>query len=302
VAGVRVALVTARAARGLDGDEAPLHAALLAAGCSVEIVDWDDVSVDWRAFDVALLRSAWDYAERIAEFLSWAERVSSLTRLLNPVPVLRWNTDKHYLAELGRAGVATVPSWFVEPGEDASLAVERAWSSCANPELVVKPAIGAGSRDARRHRRSAAASSAFEGCVAHVQSLLDAGRSVLLQPYLSRVDQDGETALIFFEGKFSHAIRKGPLLPAGGTATQDLFAAETIEPRVPRADEMRLAEKIVSAIPGGLPLYARVDLLKDDAGAPVLLEVEMNEPSLFFAHAPGSVERFTAAVLRALLL
>jgi glutathione synthase/RimK-type ligase-like ATP-grasp enzyme len=301
VAGVRVALVTARAARGLDGDEAPLQAALLAAGCSVEIVDWDDVSVDWRTFEVALLRSAWDYAERIAEFLSWAERVSSLTRLLNPLPVVRWNTDKHYLAELGRAGVATVPSWFVEPGEDASLAVKRAWSAHSNPELVVKPAIGAGSRDARRHRRSASPSEA-EGCVAHVQSLLDAGRSVLLQPYLARVDQDGETALIFFEGVFSHAIRKGPLLPAGGTATKDLFAAETIEPRVPGADEMRLAEKIVSAIPGGLPLYARVDLIKDDAGAPVLLEVELNEPSLFFAQAPGSVEGFTAALFRALLL
>jgi O-ureido-D-serine cyclo-ligase len=128
--------------------------------------------------------------------------------------------------------------------------------------------------------------------------LLDAKRSVLLQPYLERVDRDGETALMFFEGRFSHAIRKGPLLPPGGAATAGLFAAESITPRVPGTDEMRLAEKVVAALPFGLPLYARVDLIRDDHGAPCLLEVELTEPSLFFAHAAGSAEKFTAAVLR----
>jgi hypothetical protein len=128
--------------------------------------------------------------------------------------------------------------------------------------------------------------------------LLDANRSVLLQPYLERVDRDGETALMFFEGRFSHAIRKGPLLPPGGTATAGLFAAETIAPRVPGAEEMRLAQKVVAAVPFGTPLYARVDLIRDDTGAPCLLELELSEPSLFFAHAAGSAETFTAAVLR----
>jgi glutathione synthase/RimK-type ligase-like ATP-grasp enzyme len=291
--GLRIGLVTARAARGLDEDEPPLHMALQAAGCSVQSVEWDDERVDWRSFDLALLRSAWDYAERISEFLGWTQRVSTLTRVLNPPSVVRWNTDKHYLAELGRGGVATVPSTFVEPGDDAAQVVRRALEMYPNPELVVKPAIGAGSRDTQRHQRSQVAAT-----VAHAQRLLDGGRSVLLQPYLDRVDKDGETALMFFEGQFSHAIRKGPLLPPGGAATTGLFAAETIEPRIPGADEMRLAHRVIAAIPLGVPLYARVDLIRDDVGAPRLLELELTEPSLFFAHAAGSAERFAATVLR----
>jgi glutathione synthase/RimK-type ligase-like ATP-grasp enzyme len=290
---LNIALVTARSARGLDEDEPPLHLALQKADCDVQIAEWDDTNVDWGSFDIALLRSAWDYAERVTEFLSWVEEASKLTHVLNPLPVVRWNTDKHYLAQLAAAGVATVPSTFVEPGADAGQAIKKFLEQHDNAELVVKPAVGAGSRDTERHRRAEVASA-----VAHVKRLLDANRSVLLQPYLERVDRDGETALMYFEGRFSHAIRKGPLLPPGGAATTGLFAAETITPRVPGADEMRLAQAILAAVPSGIPLYARVDLIRDDDGAPCLLELELTEPSLFFAHAAGSAEKFTAAVLR----
>ena len=290
---LNIALVTARPARGLDEDEPPLHLALQKAGCDVQIAEWDDAKVDWASFDVALLRSAWDYAERVTEFLAWVERASKLTHVLNPLPLVRWNTDKHYLAHLAAAGVATVPSKFVEPGEDPGQAIRKFLELHDNAELVVKPAVGAGSRDAGRHRRAQ-----LGAAVAHAKRLLDANRSVLLQPYLERVDRDGETALMFFEGRFSHAIRKGPLLPPGGTATAGLFAPESITPRMPGADEMRLAQKVVAAVPFGIPLYARIDLIRDDDGAPCLLEVELTEPSLFFAHAAGSAEKFTAAVLR----
>ncbi len=290
---LKVALVTARAARGLDDDETPLRLALQNAGCSVQVAEWDDPGVDWAGFDVVLLRSAWDYAERISEFIAWVERTSRRTCLLNPPSIVRWNTDKHYLAQLARGGVAIVPSTFVEPGDDPARAVERFLEMHSQVELVVKPAVGAGSRDAERHLRTDPGAA-----IAHARRLLDDRRSVLLQPYLQRVDRDGETALMFFEGRFSHAIRKGPLLPPGGAATTGLFAAETITTRVPGDDEMRLAERIVAAIPFDTPLYARIDLIRDDQGAPCLLELELTEPSLFFAHAAGSAERFAAAVLR----
>ncbi|MFL6604280.1 MAG: RimK family alpha-L-glutamate ligase [Steroidobacteraceae bacterium] len=290
---LNIALVTARPARGLDEDEPPLHMALQKAGCNVQITEWDDAKVDWASFDVALLRSAWDYAERVSEFLAWVERASKLTHVLNPLQVVRWNTDKHYLAELNKAGVPVVPSTFVEPGEDARRAIQDFLALHAHAEIVVKPAVGAGSRDAVRHRRGE-----LGPAVAHVRRLLDAHRSVLLQPYLERVDRDGETALMFFEGRFSHAIRKGPLLPPGGTATTGLFAAESVTPRVPGTDEMRVAEQAVAAVPFGIPLYARIDLIRDDKGAPCLLELELTEPSLFFVHAAESAEKFTAAVLR----
>ena len=157
----------------------------------------------------------------------------------------------------------------------------------------MKPAVGAGSRDTQRHLRAD-----FTAAVAQVQRLLDAGRSVLLQPYLSRVDTDGETALMFFGGRFSHAIRKGALLAPSGAPTSGLFAAEKIAARQPGSDELHVAEQALAAIPLGIPLYARVDLIRGDDGAPCLLELELTEPSLFFNHAPGAAQRFAGEVLR----
>jgi O-ureido-D-serine cyclo-ligase len=306
-----VALVTAAAARELDEDLAPLESALREAGADVAAVDWDDAGADWSCFDLAVLRSPWDYTQRLPEFLAWAERTASATRLVNPLPVIRWNTDKHYLCDLEKSGVAIVPSTFVEPGEDAQNALNgfldahtgngplppsASFPACEGRkgmEFVVKPAIGAGSRDAQRHHASE-----HEAAVAHVRRLLDARRSVLLQPYLDRVDEHGETALIFFDGKFSHAIRKGPLLRRGEGPTRALFAAEHIAPREPGMSERTLAERALAAIPCGKPLlYARVDLIQDADGTPRLLELELTEPSLFFDHAPGSASRFAQAIL-----
>jgi len=208
--------------------------------------------------------------------------------------VLRWNTDKHYLADLERAGVAIVPSAFVEPGADAAAAVDAFLAGPANAaEFVVKPAIGAGSRDAQRHARADRTRA-----IAHVARLIDAGRSALLQPYLDRVDAHGETALIHFDGAFSHAIRKGPLLLRGEGPTDALFAPEHITPRTPDAAERELAARALVAVPFAQPLaYARVDLIHDADGAPRLLELELAEPSLFFAHGAGSARRFAQVLL-----
>ena len=134
----------------------------------------------------------------------------------------------------------------------------------------------------------------------HVQRLIDSGRSAVLQPYLASVDERGETALLFYKGQFSHAIRKGPMLTAGTEQEPGLFVKEDITPRVPSADELRTAERVLAAVPHGTPLYARVDLLANDDGTPMLLELELTEPSMFFAHAPGSAARFAAAIMELL--
>jgi O-ureido-D-serine cyclo-ligase len=291
-----IALVTASAARDQDDDLAPLADALRAQNIHVHIVNWDDASADWSAFDLALLRSTWDYTMRFPDFLAWAQRAGERTLLLNPLSVIRWNTDKHYLAELAHAGVPVVPSAFVEPHEDAAVALQRFLRGHTAAEFVVKPAIGAGSRDAQRYARGQAADA-----TAHAQRLLDRQRSVLLQPYLDHVDEHGETALVFFGGVFSHAIRKGPLLRRGEGPTRALFAVEHISPRTPSSEEMRVAEQTLNAIPFEQPLlYARVDLIHSADGAPLVLELELTEPSLFFAHAPGSAERFVATIAQRL--
>ena len=290
----RIALITASAARGLDEDMPPLLAALHAAGAEATECDWDDAAVDWSRFDLALLRSAWDYTQRLPKFLAFIERASKQTRLLNPPDVLRWNTDKHYLRDLARADVATVPSAFVEPREDAAQALDRFIAAHADfDEFVVKPAIGAGSRDAMRHHGADRAAA-----LAHLRRLLEADRSALLQPYLRNVDEHGETALLFFDGAFSHAIRKGPLLKRGAGPTRALFAAEHITPRDPSADEIAVAQRALAAMPFERPLlYARADLIRADDGAPHLLELELAEPSVFLDHADGAAARFVAAVL-----
>ena len=281
---MRLALVTAIAAFALDDDLAPLRDALVDRGVDVDIVAWDDGTVGWGRFDAVVLRSTWDYTDRLTEFRGWCERTATRTRLLNPADVVSWNTDKHYLADLGQAGVPVIPSQFIAPGEAAD-------GFPAYPEFVVKPCVGAGSRDTQRYTADHR-----DHAVAHVQRLLAQGRHVLVQPYLARVDSAGETALIFFNGLFSHAIRKGPLLKPNGAATSALFAPEAIAPREPSAAEIEVAHRTLAAIPGGAPLYARVDLLPDEGG-PRLLELELTEPSLFFDHAPGSAQRFAAAIL-----
>jgi glutathione synthase/RimK-type ligase-like ATP-grasp enzyme len=288
----RIALVSARAARDTDEDMPPLEAALRACGAETRIMDWDDDAADWREFDLALLRSPWDYTIRYAEFLQHAERIASQTRLENPLPVVRWNTDKRYLLELARAQVPVISTRVIEPQDDARAAVARAQAAYECAELVVKPTIGAGARDTQRHERGNGAS-----MEAHVRRLLSAGRSALIQPYLPSVDEHGETALIFFAGRFSHAIRKGALLQAGADSSQELFAKEQIEPRTPAADELQVGRQTLAAIPFEALLYARVDLIRGSSGEPQVLEVELTEPSLFFAHAPGSAARFADAVL-----
>ena len=280
---MRIALATAIAAFALDDDLPPLLDALRARGHVAEAVAWDDPTVSWSRFDLVLLRSTWNYTECPVEFLAWCERVAGSTRLLNPPDLVRWNTDKRYLADLAEKGVPVIAAHFLAPGDDPA-------SFPTHPEFVVKPCIGAGSRDTQRYTAPNRAAA-----VAHAKRLLDAGRHVLVQPYLEAVDTAGETALLFFAGRFSHAIRKGPLLQRDGAATAALFAPEAITPREPSSAEIDAAHRALAAIPGGAPLYARVDLLPSPDG-PQLLELELTEPSLFFDHAPGSAERFVAAI------
>jgi glutathione synthase/RimK-type ligase-like ATP-grasp enzyme len=287
-----IALVTAVAARDLDEDLPPLESALRNAGADVTIAEWDRPH-DWSRFDIALLRSTWDYPQRLAEFFAWAEAVSRKTRLLNPLPVVKWSSDKHYLGDLAEKKVPTVLTKFVEPGEHPERQITELLSRPGVEEFVVKPAIGAGSRDAQRFGREEQ-----EDAARHAQRLLNEQRSVLLQPYLSHVDELGETALVYFEGEFSHAIRKGPLLKRKEAPTTGLFAKETITAKVPDAAELDVGARALQALPFETPLYARVDLIRDQAGEPVVLELELIEPSLFFPFEARSAQRFAAALVR----
>jgi O-ureido-D-serine cyclo-ligase len=297
----RIVLVTAIAAHAVDDDMPSLLRALHAAGVHADVRAWDDPTVSWARYDIALLRSTWDYTMRFAEFMAWCEATSKVTRLLNPLEVVRWNTDKRYLAQLESIGIPIVPTDFAVPGDDAGKVVAECLATHPDAaEIVIKPTIGAGSRDARRHRRDA-----IEAMCDHVGRLLAAGRSVLLQPYLDSVDTAGETALMYFDGAFSHAIRKGPLLMPDADPTRALFATEHIQARQPSRDERELADRVVAGLPSFVdtdyPLaYARVDLIRAADGSPCVLELELAEPSVFVDHDAGAAERFAAVLKRRL--
>ncbi|HEV8240519.1 MAG TPA: hypothetical protein VGS57_14210 [Thermoanaerobaculia bacterium] len=290
----RVALVTAERARGLDEDMPLLLAALRARGLEAEEVVWDDAAAEWSAFDLVVVRSTWDYFARREEFLAWAERVAAVSRLHNPVSVLRWNSDKRYLRDLERAEVPIVPTTFVEPGDAA-------------PELphddgldvIVKPAISAGSNDTARYRTGER-----DSALAHIARLQAAGRVAMVQPYQRCVDEHGETALLYFDGRFSHAVRKGAIFAAGPQMVGGLFAREEIQPREPSAAEREVGDAALRAAAAQLPaetaplLYARVDLVPLTDGSPGVLELELCEPSVFVAHAEGSADRLAAAIAR----
>ncbi|HEY8473650.1 MAG TPA: hypothetical protein VIL37_13575 [Natronosporangium sp.] len=287
----RVALVTCAQFPDLHEDDRRLLAPLRERGVEAVPAVWDDPSVDWSSFDLAVLRSTWDYPERRKEFLAWA---ATVPRLANPASVVTWNTDKRYLVELSLADLPVVPtSW---------LAPDDSWTPPASGEWVVKPAVGAGSRDCGRyrlddpgHRRLASA---------HVARLQSEGRLVMVQPYLPAVDTYGETAVLFFADpqrgglSYSHAVRKGPLLTGPAAEVAGLYIEEEITERVPSAAELAVARRVVAEVPGGPEqlLYARVDLIPGPDGRPLLVELELAEPSMFLEFDPGAVDRFVAAI------
>jgi glutathione synthase/RimK-type ligase-like ATP-grasp enzyme len=276
----KLALATCAEVAEGDEDSPALTAALAARGIEAVPAVWDDAEVDWAQFDVVVVRSTWDYAERRDAFLAWAR---SLPRVLNEVEVLTWNTDKHYLRELERAGIPVVPTRFVEPGES----FER-----PRGRYVVKPAVSAGSRH----------SASYEGgddARPHVARLHELGRTVMIQPYLDDVDEQGETAVIYLGGAYSHTVKKAALLRPGIAPCEALYLEEDMRPATPTAAERDVADRALRALASDNLLQARVDLLPT-ADGPVVLEVELTEPSLYLSYEGGATERFADALAAAI--
>ena len=283
----RVALVTAEIARGADDDETPLLDALIWSGVEASVVAWDDRSVDWAVFDLVVVRSTWDYAPRHNEFIRWLRRVALRSTLVNSADVLEWNLDKFYLRDMQRAGIPVVPTTWLEPGDLVRLP-DRG-------ELVVKPVVSAGARDTVRYTMPNHADVARE----HIEDLLRHKRSVMVQPYIVSIDEHGEIALVYIDGVFSHAVRKGAILREPLVVNTALFAAEDLAPTVADEAERALADAVLRYVQEREPvLYARVDLVRDERGEPLVLEVELTEPSLFLGYADGATERFADAIAR----
>ena len=281
-----ICLVTCSRLPDLDDDDRLLIDPLAALGYTVVPGVWDDPTVDWDRFDLSVVRSTWDYTDRRDAFVAWAH---SVPRLLNHPHVIEWNTDKRYLDELAAAGVPVVETRFVTDVEQLDLPAAGEW--------VLKPAVGAGSLGADRYDFSLSGSQ--ERAVTHARRLIDDGHTVMIQPFMASIVEAGETSVALLNGEFSHAIRKGLML--GGHTLEEvegLYKEEQIDPRSASEAQLALAQQTMSALPFNSAdlLYARVDMIPGPDGQPMLMELELTEPSLFMVKAPGSPERFAAAI------
>jgi glutathione synthase/RimK-type ligase-like ATP-grasp enzyme len=278
---MRIALVTCTEMPRPDADLPILAGAFADLGASAEVVAWEDERVDWSAYDLALVRSTWNYVARLRAFLGWLDRVSAATRLVNPVAALRWNLHKRYLVALAREGLSVVPTEFVHAGQE----VDWAAMFARHGELVVKPAVSAGSFATIRVARD-------DFAAVHAHHLEHAERDLLVQPCLASVVSHGETNMVHFGGRFSHAIHKGARW--NGDAEQSRGLVD------PDDDERALAQDIlrhVASLGFGELAYARVDLARGADGRPLLMELEILEPSLFLDRAPAQAGMLARAVL-----
>lgn len=233
--------------------------------------------MDWSEFDAVLVRTTWDYQEKLPAFLRWVGRVSRVSRLFNPARTLRWNTNKRYLADLESRGVAIVPTVWLEAGDTvdvAGLVASKGWT-----RAFLKPQVGATARETLRFDTDERGLAAAQ---AHVDRLLP-HEGLMLQPYLASVEEVGELSLLFVEGGLTHAVRKVPV--PGDYRVQDDFGASDFPVPVGAA-EVDLGRSILRAASREPLLYGRVDFMTGPDGSLLLGELELIEPSLFLRHDP----------------
>ena len=280
----RVALATCAALPHLDVEDAPLVAALRDAGIEGVPLVWNDSSVAWAAYDLVVVRTTWDYPNKIDAFLAWIDQVAAVRTLWNPAPLIRWNADKTYLRELESRGVPIVPTRWFRRGESADL--RRLLEQEGWEEAVVKPVVSAGARRTRLVRPD----TVEEGAAFLAEQLTQ--RAMMLQPYVAEVSSVGELSLLYFNGTFSHAVRK---IPASGDFRVQTEHGGRVLSVIPTAAEMAAGQRVLDAMPAET-LYARVDLLPSGDGTFRLLELEVLEPSMFLTWDPAAPARFAAAI------
>jgi glutathione synthase/RimK-type ligase-like ATP-grasp enzyme len=277
-----------------DDFDRPYHdEAFASVGASLDHCVWWDPAVSWEAYDLVVIRSPWDYVERLTEFRRWLRTVDSLGTLRNPAPVVEWNLDKRYLSELSGLGVPVIPTQIVST-TDALAAVVGSHRG----EVVVKPVVSAGSRQTGRFDAS------DPSALALAAEILGGGTAAMVQPCVASVATAGEISAVLFNGTISHAIRKGPILSLGGGFVGGHYAEETTPASltVRQRDVVRRAAAAVDRLAAErfdiTPplLYARIDLVTLDDGRDVVLEVELAEPTFFLNMDSDAAGRFVAAV------
>lgn len=285
----KVAYLSMRDLTGFHAYDHLSFPALARRGWEGSEVPWDLPDVDWSSFAAVVIRSTWDYQRRYDEFRSVLEAIEhSGTLLLNSPAIVRWNIDKRYLQELASRGVRIVPTeWLPRLSSRSELA--PCFTRFRTEELVVKPTIGANADDTFRLRAEKIAE------WPEIERVFGA-KPLMVQPFLESIVREGEYSLFYFDGVFSHAVRKRPA--QGDFRVQEEHGGE-ITPFRPGSDLLQAGQLAMAAVPEPV-LYGRVDLVRLADGKWGVIEIELIEPSLYFPYDPDSVERFADALDRKL--
>ncbi|MGE4619240.1 MAG: hypothetical protein AAEJ04_05460 [Planctomycetota bacterium] len=277
----RIGLVTCLEIPEPDPDEEIQLQSVRDAGGEAELIPWDDPSVNLESFDAIILRSCWDYPWREAEFRSWLLLAQEKTEVFNPVEVVSWNLHKGYLLDLARAGVPVVPTRLLKAnsGSEKLLATlaEEGWE-----DYVIKPAVSAGSWLTARF------DALTQSAAIDFVRKNGGDRDLLVQPYISSVEQGGERANVYLAGRWSHSVTKVPRFT--GDEEQVGEAVEVL------AEDIVVGEQALRCSPGPI-LYGRVDTVRDVDGNSMVAELELIEPSLFLKQYPPARALFGASCL-----
>ncbi|MDO5724659.1 MAG: glutathione synthetase [Flaviflexus sp.] len=296
-----VTLATCSDFPDLDEDDQGLPDALRERGIEPRIAVWDDPEVNWDDAGIVVLRSVRDYAKKREHFIDWAK---SIRRILNPASVLEWNTDKHYLQELAKRGLPTIPTIWLEPAQNLTKHQVHTRFP-AYGDFVVKPAVSSGGRGTGRYTATDAGSR--REAIQHAMHHLSKGRTVMVQRYLEEVDRSGELSLVYFNGLASHKVEKEPMLHPYFRSVDEV-TEEVVRSSEASEEEWRWGERIRLALHGYIKdttgrdeqlLFNRVDIvrgLEDSENEFYVMEISLIDASLYLGSDPENLEKFADAI------
>lgn len=297
-----VTLATCADLPNLDPDEAGLPDALRDRGIEPRIAVWNDPGVDWSASSLNVVRSVRDYAKDREAFLNWAE---ATPRLLNQGSLMRWNSDKHYLAELGKRGLPVIPTIWLEP--DQKLSKHQIHSRFpAHGDFVVKPAVSSGGRGTGRYTATDALSRAE--AIEHAAHEMRQGRSVMVQRYLGEIDRTGEISIVYLNGIPAYRVEKEAMLHPRFRSLDEIQPETVVSASGATEEEFRWGEHIRAALHGyirdtngrdELLLFNRVDIVRggpEDESEFYVMEVSLIDGSLYLSAHEDHLTKFADAV------
>lgn len=255
-------------------------------GLDISKEDWDDERVDWKQYQCIILKSPWDYVEKMELFDAWLKKIASLNiLLLNPADIVRWNSDKHYLKDIAAAGLKVLPTEFLEAGE--TFDPQKYFVAFKTTKLVVKPCVSGASKNTFVVTRDST------GKIDTINKLLEQ-EAMMVQPFMPQINEEGEWSFLFFNGEFSHALLKTPA--SGDFRCQQQFGG-AVQRKDPDEKQLKSARQYVDEFAKGC-LYARIDGLMIE-GEFYLMELELIDPYLFLDVDQASYERYYSALRKA---